>query len=161
MITTIDKWSYPLRVMTACFLVVLSVGFFTGIRFVGETDSTTPDGIIEHYNGNEQDEDVMVMKFKKSAQEMLTIVHTHILSMSMLFFLTGFLLAQTPINERLKLFLIIEPFASILLTFGGLYLIWFGVDWFRYVVIFSGIAMTLAYSAAVFIILKYLQLFKS
>ena len=161
MIPTIDKWSYPLRLMTACFLVVLSVGFFTGIRFVGETDSTTPEGLIEHYNGNEQDEDVMVMKFKKSAQEMLTIVHTHILSMSMLFFLTGFLLAQTPINERLKLFLIIEPFASILLTFGGLYLIWFGVDWFRYVVIFSGIAMTLAYSAAVFIILKYLKLFKS
>lgn len=161
MIPTIDKWSYPLRLMTACFLVVLSFGFFTGIRFVGETDSTTPEGLIEHYNGNEQDEDVMVMKFKKSAQEMLTIVHTHILSMSMLFFLTGFLLAQTPINERLKLFLIIEPFASILLTFGGLYLIWFGVDWFRYVVIFSGIAMTLAYSAAVFIILKYLQLFKS
>ena len=107
MIPNIDTWSYPLRVMTACFLVVLSVGFFTGIRFVGETDSTTPDGIIEHYNGNEQDEDVMLMKFKKSAQEMLTIVHTHILSMSMLFFLTGFLLAQTPINERLKLFLII------------------------------------------------------
>jgi uncharacterized membrane protein SpoIIM required for sporulation len=161
MIPTIDKWSYPLRVMTACFLVVLSVGFFTGIRFVGETDSTTPDGIIEHYNGNEQDEDVMVMKFKKSAQEMLTIVHTHILSMSMLFFLTGFLLAQTPINQRLKLFLIVEPFVSILLTFGGLYLIWFGLEWFRYIVIFSGIAMTLAYSAAVFIILKYLQLFKS
>ena len=161
MIPTIDTWSYPLRVMTACFLVVLSVGFFTGIRFVGETDSTTPDGIIEHYNGNEQDEDVMLMKFKKSAQEMLTIVHTHILSMSMLFFLTGFLLAQTPINQRLKLFLIVEPFVSILLTFGGLYLIWFGLEWFRYIVIFSGIAMTLAYSAAVFIILKYLQLFKS
>ena len=161
MIPNIDTWSYPLRVMTACFLVVLSVGFFTGIRFVGETDSTTPDGIIEHYNGNEQDEDVMVMKFKKSAQEMLTIVHTHILSMSMLFFLTGFLLAQTPINERLKLFLIIEPFASILLTFGGLYLIWFGLEWFRYVVIFSGIAMTLAYSAAVIIILKHLRLFKN
>lgn len=161
MIPNIDTWSYPLRVMTACFLVVLSVGFFTGIRFVGETDSTTPDGIIEHYNGNEQDEDVMLMKFKKSAQEMLTIVHTHILSMSMLFFLTGFLLAQTPINERLKLFLIIEPFASILLTFGGLYLIWFGVEWFRYVVIFSGIAMTLAYSAAVIIIFKHLHLFKN
>ena len=161
MIPTIDKWSYPLRLMTACFLVVLSVGFFTGIRFVGETDSTTPEGLIEHYNGNEQDEDVMVMKFKKSAQEMLTIVHTHILSMSMLFFLTGFLLAQTPINQRLKLFLIVEPFVSILLTFGGLYLIWFGLEWFRYIVIFSGIAMTLAYSAAVFIIFKYLQLFKS
>ena len=161
MIPTINTWSYPLRVMTACFLVVLSIGFFTGIRFVSETESTTPDGLVEHYNGNEQDEVAMVMKFKKGTQEMLTIVHTHILSMSMLFFLTGFLLAQTPINQRLKLFLIVEPFVSILLTFGGLYLIWFGLEWFRYIVIFSGIAMTLAYSAAVFIILKYLQLFKS
>ena len=158
MIPTIDTWNYPLRVMTACFLIVLSIGFFTGIRFVSETESTTPDGLVEHYNGNEQDEDVMEMKFKKSAQEMLTIVHTHILSMSMLFFLTGFLLVQTSINQRLKLFLIIEPFVSILLTFGGLYLIWFGVEWFRYVVIFSGIAMTLAYSAAVIIILKHLRL---
>ena len=150
-----------MRLMTAFFLVVLSIGFFTGIRFVSETDSTSPDGLVEHYNGNEQVEDVMVMKFKKSAQEMLTIVHTHILSMSMLFFLTGFLLAQTSINQHLKLFLIIEPFVSILLTFGGLYIIWFGFEWFRYVVIFSGVAMTLAYSAAVIIILKHLRLFKS
>ena len=161
MIPTIDTWSYPLRLMTAFFLVVLSIGFFSGIRFVSETDSTSPDGLVEHYNGNEQFENVMVMKFKKSAQEMLTIVHTHILSMSMLFFLTGFLLAQTSINQHLKLFLIIEPFVSILLTFGGLYIIWFGFEWFRYVVIFSGVAMTLAYSAAVIIILKHLQLFRS
>ena len=161
MISTIDTWSYRLRLMTAFFLIVLSIGFFTGIRFVSETDSTSPEGLVEHYNGNEQFDDVMVMKFKKSAQEMLTIVHTHILSMSMLFFLTGFLLAQTAINQRLKLFLIIEPFVSILLTFGGLYIIWFGFEWFRYVVIFSGIAMTLAYSAAVIIILKHLRLFKS
>jgi len=161
MIPTIDTWSYPLRLMTACFLVVLSIGFFTGIRFVGETDSTTPDGLVEHYNGNERDENAMLMKFKKSSQEMLTIVHTHILSMSMLFFLTGFLLAQTSINQRLKLFLIIEPFVSILLTFGGLYIIWFGFEWFRYVVIFSGLAMTLAYSAAIIIILRHLRLFKS
>ena len=103
----------------------------------------------------------MVMKFKKSAQEMLTIVHTHILSMLMLFFITGFLLAQTPTNERLKFFLIIEPFISIVLTFGGLYLIWYGVEWFRYVVIISGIAMTLAYSATVVIVLKHLRLFSS
>ena len=161
MIPTIDKWSYPLRALITCFLIVLSIGFYTGIRFVGETNSTNPDGLVEHYNGNEDDEDTMVMKFKKSAQEMLTIVHTHILSMSMLFFMTGFLLAQTPINQRLKLYLIIEPFVSIVLTFGGLYLIWYGVEWFRYVVIISGIAMTLAYTAAVVIILKHLRLFSS
>ena len=127
MIPNIDKWSYPLRLMTACFLVVLSVGLFTGIRFVGETDSTTPEGLIEHYNGNEQDEDVMVMKFKKSAQEMLTIVHTHILSMSMLFFLTGFLLAQTPINERLKL----SSSSNLLLLFFSLLgaFTLFGLEW--------------------------------
>jgi hypothetical protein len=159
MIPELSAWSYPIRIMTACFLVVLSVGFFTGISFVGETDSVSPDGLAEHYNGNEHDEAAMVMKFKKSSKEMLTIVHTHILSLSILFFITGFLLAMTSINHKLKMILIIEPFVSILLTFGGLYLVWFGVEWFRYVVILSGTAMTLAYSVGVIILLLQLRVF--
>jgi hypothetical protein len=81
------------------------------------------------------------------------------LSLSILFFITGFLLAMTSINHKLKMILIIEPFVSILLTFGGLYLVWFGVEWFRYVVILSGTAMTLAYSVGVIILLLQLRVF--
>lgn len=152
--------SYPLRLMIGCFLVVLSVGFFTGISFVGQTESMTPKGVVENYNGNADQEDAMVMKFKKSPREMLTIIHTHVLSLSFIFFLTGMLLGFARINKRLQVFLMIEPFVSILLTFGGIYLVWLGYEWMKYIVIISGTAMTLAYVVSVLILFSRLNLHK-
>ena len=152
--------SYPLRLMIGCFLVVLSVGFFTGISFVGQTESMTPKGVVENYNGNADQEDAMVMKFKKSPREMLTIIHTHVLSLSFIFFLTGMLLGFARINKRLQVFLMIEPFVSILLTFGGIYLVWLGYEWMKYIVIISGTAMTLVYVVSVLILFSRLNLHK-
>ena len=77
-----------IKLLIGAFLLVLSIGFYTGLLFVGETSSTKPTGIEEHYLGNESIEDAQVMKFKKSPKEMLTLVHTHILSMSFIFFLS-------------------------------------------------------------------------
>ena len=45
--------------------------------------------IETHYLGNENDEDAEIMKFKKNEREILTIVHGHILSMSVIFFFIG------------------------------------------------------------------------
>ena len=36
------------------FILCLTVGYFTGLSFVNYTESTTPKGIIENYNGNEE-----------------------------------------------------------------------------------------------------------
>jgi len=152
-------YTFPkeLKLLIATFIVVLSIGFFTGLLFVDETSSATPNGIEEQYLGNEFDEHAEVMKFKKSDQEMLTLVHNHILSMSIIFFLLGLILSTTQMNKKLKLFLMIEPFVSVILTFGGLYLLWKGLTWMTYVVMFSGILMTLSYSLSVLII--FVQLF--
>ncbi|MGI9551375.1 MAG: hypothetical protein ACR2MT_09260, partial [Aurantibacter sp.] len=84
-----------IKLFIASFVIVLSIGFFTGLLFVSQTDSTHPAGMEENYLGNETDEDATVMKFKKSEREMLTIVHTHILSMSLIFFLLGGLVWTT------------------------------------------------------------------
>lgn len=137
-----------IKVFIACFVVVLSIGFFTGLFFISETDSTNPGGLTENYLGNEEDEEAKIMKFKKSDREMLTIVHTHILSMSMIFFLLGSLVWITKAPKKLKLFLTIEPFLSVMLTFGGLYLLWSGVLWMKYIVIFSGILMTITFTSS-------------
>ncbi len=126
----------------AAFVIVLSVGFFTGLLFVSHAESVYPDGIEENYLGNENMEPVVIMKFKKSEREMLTTIHTHILSMSFIFFLLGGLIAITSLSNKLKAFLIIEPFLSILLTFGGIYLMWKGILWMKYVVMISGCLMT-------------------
>lgn len=146
-----------LRLLIIAFIVVLSIGFFTGLLFVGESSSTNPNGIEEQYLGNEADENAMVMKFKKSEKEMLTLVHNHVLSMSIIFFLTGLILSITKLPKRLKTFLMIEPFLSVILTFGGLYLLWTGILWMKYVVIVSGTLMTLSYTVGILIILYQLM----
>lgn len=148
-----------IKLLIGAFIIVLSIGFFTGLLFVGETSSANPNGIEEQYLGNESEEDAEIMKFKKSDQEMLTLVHNHILSMSIIFFLVGMILSTTKLNKKLKLFLMIEPFASVLLTFGGIYLLWNGLLWMKYIIMFSGTLMTLTYSCSIVIIL--LQLFQN
>ncbi len=142
-----------LRLFIAVFVIVLSVGYFTGLLFVQETESTTPTGIEENYLGNEDDEEAEVMKFKKGEREMLTVIHTHVLSMSFIFFLLGGLVWITKAPKKLKLFLTLEPFLSIILTFGGIYLMWSGISWFRYVVVFSGILMTITYMGSAGLVL--------
>jgi len=142
-----------IRLFIGTFVVILSIGFFTGLLFIKETDSTSPAGIEENYLGNEEDEEATVMKFKKGDREMLTIVHTHILSMSMIFFLLGGLVWLTHLPKKWKLFLTIEPFLSVILTFGGIYLMWKGVSWFKYVVIFSGVLMTLTFTCSAAVVL--------
>ena len=140
------------------FILTLSFGFYTGLRFVNENTGNTTQGIEEHYLGNEEDEDADVMRFKKTEKEIITTVHNHVTSMSLIFLALGCILLITSIPAKLKKFLIIEPFISILLTFGGIWLMWSGVLWFKYIIIFSGILLTLTFTTSVVLIL--LQLFK-
>ena len=154
----IHTLSKELKLLIGAFIIVLSIGFYTGLSFVNETSSIDPKGIEEQYLGNESDDDATVMKFRKSDKEMLSIVHGHILSMSMIFFLVGLILSITALNKKLKLFLMIEPFFSVIFTFGGIYLLWTGTLWMKYVVIFSGTLMALTFTASISIIL--FQLFQ-
>lgn len=147
-----------IKVFVASFVVVLSIGFFTGLLFVSETSTTSPAGIEENYLGNEDDEDAEIMKFHKSEREMLTIIHTHILSMSFIFFLLGILVWITKLSKKVKLFLTVEPFLSVILTFGGIYFLWTGILWMKYIVIFSGILMSLTFLGSVVLVLYQLTL---
>mgnify|MGYP000552783369 FL=1 len=153
LIVTLPK---EIKLLIGVFIIVLSIGFYTGLLFVGETSSGNPSGIEEQYLGNEDDENAEVMRFKKSDQEMLSLVHSHILSMSIIFFLVGGLVSITKLNKKLKLFLIIEPFVSVVLTFGGLYLLWSGIIWMKYIVMISGILMTFTFTVSTLIISKQL-----
>lgn len=153
---TIHTFSKELKVLIGVFIIVLSIGFYSGLLFVNNTSATSLKGVEENYLGNESDEGATVMKFKKSEREMLSIVHSHILSMAMIFFFVGLILLTTNINSKLKIFLIIEPFISIILTFGGIYLLWKGITFMKYIVIISGSLMTASYTIMIIIILKQL-----
>lgn len=154
LINTLPK---ELKLLIGVFIIVLSIGFYTGLLFVNETSSIDTKGIEENYLGNDNDEDAEIMKFKKSPKEMLSIVHSHILSMSFIFFLLGGILSITNLPISLKLFLMIEPFLSVLLTFGGLYFLWKEILWMKYLVMFSGALMTFTFTLSSLIILYQLS----
>ena len=147
-----------IQLFITAFVIVLSIGYGTGLLFVTTTNSNNLNGIEENYMGNEEDEEATVMKFKKSNREMLTILHTHILSMSFIFFFLGGLVALTSLPKKIKYFLMVEPFLSIILTFGGIYLMWNGILWMKYIVMISGIVMTGVFVVSALVIL--FQLFK-
>ena len=154
----LSKFPIEIKLFVASFVIILSIGFFTGLFFVNETSSGSSAGIEENYLGNEDDDNAEIMKFKKSEREMLTIVHTHILAMSFIFFLLGILVWMTKLSKKVKLFLTVEPFLSVILTFGGIYLLWSGVLWMKYVVIFSGILMTMTFTVSAIAVLYQLTL---
>ncbi len=153
---SLSKFPKEIKLLISAFIITLNVGFFTGINFIKITSTFDSKGIESNYLGNEDDDDAEVMQFKKSKKEILTLVHNHILSLSVIFLLLGGILSLTSVNKTLKKFLMFEPFISIILTFGGIYILWSGVLWFKYIIMFSGIAMILSMILSSFFILKEL-----
>lgn len=149
----IQQLSKTAKMLLVCFLITLSFGFYTGLLFINENTNSTFNGVEEHYLGNEDDENAEVMKFKKSKKDIVTMVHNHVLSLSIIFLLLGGLLLLTNLSPILKKILIVEPFISLLLTFGGIWVMWSGVLWFKYIIMLSGILMTATFTASVLIIL--------
>ncbi len=153
-------YSFPsyIKHFIAVFVVVLSIGYFTGLMFVGQSNSHHPEGMAENYLGNEDQDSVEVMKFKKGEREMLSILHTHVLSISFIFFIMGGLISFTSLSNKWKAFLMIEPFLSIIMTFGGIYLLWKGIVWMKWIVMISGTLMTAVFLISVISVL--IQLYK-
>lgn len=152
----LSSFSKELKILTTLFVLTLSIGFYLGIGFVNHTTDSKAKGIIENYNGNEDDGTAETMKFKKSQHEMYNILHTHFLSLSLIFFVLGILTYGTSINATFRKFLLIEPLISVLLTFGGIYLLWLGIEWMAYLVMVSGMLMTLSFTGSVLAILSSL-----
>ena len=144
------------------FLISLSVGYFTGLLFVNNTTSLNADGIEENYNGNftEDESDEFdfnqEIKYKKSEREIITIIHEHVISFSLIFFCTGLLLYFCELHLKLKSFLIIEPFISTVITFGGIYLLWLDCNWMKYIIMISGSMLTITYCGQVLVIIREL-----
>lgn len=153
----IRQFPHGAKWLTGLFILILSFGFSSGIRFVHFTTSFTPTGIQENYLGNEANEEAPVMKFERTEQEMMTMLHTHLMSLSIVFFISGLLVLMTSAPEKLKRFLALEPLISMVFTFGGIFLMWkLGINWMKYIIIISGVLMTLCFSLGMLLILKEL-----
>jgi len=113
----------PVRTVARWITIVQLVGYTTSLLFIHRTTGMTPGGVAERYRGAETEAADAAMQFPKSLAEMLTITHTHLLSMAVIFVFSGLGLAlcSRP-SERWRQALIAEPFAALLVSFSAMWL---------------------------------------
>ena len=149
-------FSKDIKILVGVYLLITSIGFLSALQFVSVTTEGSPKGIEENYLGNEEDLQAEELKFAKSEKQVLNIVHAHMLSMAMLFLVLALLVAMTPIEGFFRKFLLLEPMVSVLLTFGGIYLLTKCILWMKYVVMLSGILMASSFVVSTIIVVYWL-----
>ena len=142
-------YELPRKLKLLCFLTVfnITVGLGVGLYYVGYTTQYSPSGTSEHFAGSKVSDDFDIPdKYPKPFSELLNTTHTHVISMTFIFIITGgIFFFNSIITGSIKTFLIVEPFISIIVTFGGIWLIRFIHPGFSYLVILSGILMYLSF----------------
>lgn len=147
-----------LRALGLWMTVVQLVGYTTGLLFIHHTTGMTPPGVVAQYRGS--DSTVVTdaaMKFPKSYAAMLNITHTHLLSMAAIFVLSGIALAlcERP-SERWRRFLIVEPFAALLVSFSAMWLMRYVDGGFSWLLTLSSGLMALTFYVQSFFVLREL-----
>lgn len=149
----LEKIEGNFRKFLIAFVLCLSIGYSFGLYYISISSGFTSQTVKENYLGNEENDEAEIMKFKMSEKEVISIIHAHIISFSLIFLALGFLLYQSSMPTKLISFLSLEPFASIILTFGGIWFMWKGIFWMKYIVILSGTVMHLVFLLSVAILL--------
>jgi hypothetical protein len=150
----------PLRALGRWITIIQLVGYTTSLLFVHHTTGMTPPGIESHYRGADSTAaSDAPMEFPKSYAEMLTITHTHLLSMAAIFVFSGAALAlcERP-GERARRLLIAEPFVALLVSFASMWLMRYVDARFSWLLALSSGVMALTFYAQSFFVLRELAL---
>ncbi|HSE67547.1 MAG TPA: hypothetical protein VLB12_11200 [Gemmatimonadales bacterium] len=149
----------PLRGLARWLTIVQVVGYTTALLFVLHTTKMVPSGISERYRGSDSTAVEEAMQFPKSYAEMLTLTHTHILSMAVIFAFSGLGVALcSRLSPRLKRFLIVEPFVALLVSFSCLWLVRYVDPRFSWLLALSSTIMAITFYVQSFLILTELHL---
>ncbi|MEG8945621.1 hypothetical protein [Rosettibacter firmus] len=155
---TLDK---SLKLFLITYISVVTIGVSTGLVFLRHTTSFTPKGAIERFRGNIENSDNnfdMVENYPKPISEMLITTHNHILGLAFIFFSIGLIFYfNSIVNLKWKLFLMIEPLISLIISFGSIWLMRFVSEYFVYITVISAILMYLSFYIMVVISLYDLK----
>ena len=154
---TWSSLSPAIRTLARWITIVQLVGYTTSLVFVWRTTQLVPSGIAGHYRGRDPEASDAAMEFPKSFSEMLTITHTHLLSMAVIFVLTGLGIALCAgVSESWKRFLIAEPFVALLVSFSAMWLMRYADPRFSWLLEASSTLLALTFYVPSFLILREL-----
>uniref|UniRef100_A0A7V3E795 Uncharacterized protein n=1 Tax=Ignavibacterium album TaxID=591197 RepID=A0A7V3E795_9BACT len=151
----IFQFPKQLKFLIASLLLSLTFGVIIGLGFLYYTTSYSTTKAIERYNGSQiTNEFEIAENYPKPISEIFITTHNHIIAFTLIFTVVGFIFYFTSIpNNRLKNFLLIEPFISIIISFGSLWLIRFVNENFVYLMAVSSSFIYLSYFTMVSLIL--------
>ena len=146
------------KIFLTFFLITMQLGILIGIGYIYYTTSLNPEGTIEHYNGSEVFDDDIPEEFPKTLENMILTTHAHVNSFAMISLIIGLIFYfNSIVVNKFKLFLMVEPFISTIVTFSCLWLMRYLSDNFVYLVIISSTIMYLCWSVMVLICLYELN----
>ena len=146
------------RTLARWITVVQLVGYTTSLIFIRHTTGMTPSGVATRYRGAHADTSEAAMQFPKSFAEMLTITHTHLFSMAVIFVISGLALALcTRPEERWRRLLIAEPFVALLVSFSAMWLMRYVDARFSWLLALSSGIMAATFYVQSFFILRELM----
>lgn len=146
-----------LRALGRWVTFVQLVGYTTSLVYVWQTTRLLPAGIADHYRGSEAADGAM--QFPKSFSQMLSITHTHMLAMAVIFVLSGASLALCErVPEGRKRFLIVEPFVALLVSFSAMWLMRYADPRFSILLALSSTLMALTFYLQCALVLRELGL---
>lgn len=145
-----------IRSLARWITIVQLVGYTTSLLFVWHTSHMVPAGITARYRGESPEASAVgAMQFPKSFAEMLTITHTHLLSMAVIFVLTGLGVALCDsLSERWRRILVAEPFGALLVSFSAMWLMRYADPRFAWLLEASSFVLAVTFYAQSYLILR-------
>ncbi|HYL53992.1 MAG TPA: hypothetical protein VEU73_00305 [Gemmatimonadales bacterium] len=149
--------SPTLRSLARWVVIIQLVGYTTSLVFIWHTTRMVPSGIEARYRGADPATAQDAMQFPKSFAEMLTITHTHLLSMAVIFVITGIGVALCErVGERWKRFLVVEPFVALLVSFSAMWLMRYADPRFSWLLEASSSVLAVTFYVQSYLILREL-----
>lgn len=145
-----------LKKLLIYYLVTLGIGFSLGVLYVYLNSEFSSLGMIEQYVGNNDD---WAPKLPKTLQDLVSHTHEHITMFAIIFLSLALIFSyNNTIKGFWKRFLMLEPFISIIITFGGFFIIRYITTSFSYIIIASSLLMYMCFYIMLFVCLYELIL---
>jgi hypothetical protein len=136
-----------LKTLILALLFSLTFGVCIGLGFLYYTTSYSPQRAIERYNGSQaSDEFEIVENYPKPISEIFITTHNHIIAFTLIFSVVAIIFYFSSVLKGVwKTFFLVEPFISIVISFGSLWLMRFVNPNFVYLMALSSSLIYLSY----------------
>ncbi len=154
--TPLRSFPSPVKTLIAVFIIVLTIGVSAGLYYVGYNTDYTVKGTQEFYGGSRKDSEFDIPdQYPKSLEALLLTTHSHVTSFAVIFVVLSLLFYFTEsLPEKWKIFFMIEPLISTLVTFSSFFAIRYLNPNFVYLTMISGGLMYGSYYIMAVIIFK-------